>query len=245
MTLIQPQDNDPSTIELRVRSLAPEYGQAKQQAVIDRLDRLEADGTIDGYTVQVWGKRCFPIDEPRIQAECSVNEWLVELDEWAARTGLSAAQYFRVRSGHSWLTDTRSATVVTPTMLLAEYDGADLRHASPCTDGDTHYGVLDHLDALADGTERATGRPETRPTRVPAIMPAVRAADTSHGRTSDGKLSDEWPSDDGPSDSRPDTGSGSDGGREIGHDPKPEGRHPNAPPSPDRPLANEPIPPSQ
>lgn len=166
------------TLELRVRSLAPDGARDELQAVITRLDQLDADGTIEGYVVRVWGKKFCPTTAPRTEPSRSIHERLVELDEWAARTGLSVAPFFQMRTGRSEIDGTIRASVVHPMLVLAEYVDDKLRHVSPCTDGESTYPVANHLDALENGDERVPKDPDHRPMRVPAIVPALQDAKT-------------------------------------------------------------------
>ncbi|WP_135306086.1 HTH domain-containing protein [Haloarcula amylovorans] len=179
MTNNPTQSSQLPTLEFRVRSLTSATAGTKQQEVLDRLDQLEADGLIDEYTVLVWGKEFCPETASGTDHGRTVRDRLAELDEWAARTGLAVAPFFRFRTGHSELLDTTLGTVVHPTMMLAEYVGSELKHVSPCTDGETCHDIDDHLDAIANETARVPTAPGSRPQKVPAIMSELRDAKTS------------------------------------------------------------------
>lgn len=165
--------------ELRVRS-PPSTGDPEVRGdVTARLDELETDGTIDRYDVLGWGREYRPTSAPQIELGRTFHERLVELDEWAACTGLSVAPFFRMRtgrSGRSGRDDVAQATLVHPPLVLAEYVDTELRHISPCTDGQAIYSVDDHLDAVENGVQRVPNGPASRPMQVPALVPRLHEA---------------------------------------------------------------------
>lgn len=141
-------DEGGTTLELYVRSLSPRGCRGCQAAVLDRLERLEADGVIDGYDVYVWGDGLCPAS---VAAETSRGERIVErierFERWAreAGTSLDALRRTEVRSS---FTDAVHTRIEFPALLLAEFDGERLRQVTPHTDAGTTRTVDDRLSAL-------------------------------------------------------------------------------------------------
>lgn len=161
-----------------MRSLSPPGAGDSQIGVIFRLDRLDADGTIGRYDVVVWGRGYPPSTSPRTGPGRSIHERLVKLDEWAARTGLSVAPFFQRRTGRLEQDGTTEPSLVTPKLVLAEYLEGSLHHVSPCTDGESTYSIGDHLDSVANGEPRVRTDPDSRPRRVPALVPDLQEVQT-------------------------------------------------------------------
>lgn len=150
----------PLRLELLVRSLSPDGAGCHPDAIVDRLDALEAEGSVDGYTVDVWGREVCP---SRAAARTEVGrdalERLAAFERWARDAGPSVELSFDVREVRSKLTDEAYTTITFPCVTLAEYVGDDLRFVSPCSDGETKYTVSDRLDALEAGDVPDRARP--------------------------------------------------------------------------------------
>jgi DNA-binding Lrp family transcriptional regulator len=172
--MTQDQTRNPPTVTLLVRSLAPDGAEARQRAVIERLERLDADGHIEGFVVIVWGKKYCPETADSTETGRLAQRFLGDFDEWSARTGLSTAPFFEVQTNYSAITDESKTAIVYPLLALAEYDGTDLSHVSPCRTTGAVCTVEDHLDAITDGERRAPGTADS-PSGQPAGLGAKLA----------------------------------------------------------------------
>lgn len=80
--------SQPVTATLYVRSLAAGDNHARIEETLSRLDDLESNGTIDDYTVHVWGEGVSL--DPRIadtDAGGFIRERVAAFREWAYETG--------------------------------------------------------------------------------------------------------------------------------------------------------------
>jgi len=139
-------------IELYVRSMLPTGAHERQEAVIERLDRLDAEGDIAGYDLIVWGRQV-----ARESAAAHTDEGryvlnrVAEFKQWALSNNVSLESFYQTTEVDSEATETSYDAIVLPVMGLAEYDGEELVHVAPCTEGDTVHGIVDRLDRLAEG----------------------------------------------------------------------------------------------
>jgi hypothetical protein len=139
-------------IELYVRSLLPDGAGERQDAVIDHLERLDREGEIAGYDVIVWGKQIAPesaggaTDEGRY-----ILNRVAEFKQWALSNNVSLESFYGRTSVESEASDTSYDALVLPMMGLAEYDGDELAHVAPCTDGGTVHTITDRLESLEAG----------------------------------------------------------------------------------------------
>lgn len=134
------------TVELYVRSLTSWAGRPQQEAVINRLERLNATDGIDEFTVHVWGQQV-PLSTTT-DAGQSVLDRVAEFREWAADTGRSLDRAFRTRQVDSEFVDEQYETLVLPMVVLAEYQDDDLRYVAPCSENGEVCTVRDRLDQL-------------------------------------------------------------------------------------------------
>jgi hypothetical protein len=150
---------EPLTVELYVRSLCGEAAKEPQEAVIERLSRLERDGVVDEYTVRVWGRRICP-DTAAADTDAGrfVLDRIEAFEDWAAEAGASVRSFFDTAEVDSSITGESYEAITVPTLTLAEFRGEELQWVSPCADGGTVYTVADRLDALeADGGSHPRG----------------------------------------------------------------------------------------
>lgn len=155
------------TLELYVRSLACRGGQDLQDSVIERLDQLAANGTIDDYTIELWGDR-IPTGGAIAETETcqQLQERIEAFLDWAERTGVEFRGCFDTEQVYSEFTDERYQAIELPQRALAEYHDGTLTWVAPCVDQDTVYTVSDRLNMLAASgpitfEEATTGTPHT------------------------------------------------------------------------------------
>lgn len=163
---MQPGDSPTHTAELCVESLHPTGAQPQLEAVIGRLRRLDAAGSLDGFDVTVWGDR---IGTATAAARTGVGESIratVEAcQEWAARNGRTFRPCFDVRSTSDAITGEEYTVIDLPAMVLVEYVDGALAHAVPSSDGTVTETVSDRLAALKageTGLEPGTDAPADR-----------------------------------------------------------------------------------
>jgi len=139
-------------IELYVRSMLPDGAGKRQDAVIDKLAALEREGEIAGYDVIVWGKQIAPqsaaanTDEGRY-----ILNRVAEFKQWALSNNVSLEAFCQRRTVESAAADSATDAIRLPVIGLAEYDGDELVHVAPCTEGETVHTITDRLDRLDAG----------------------------------------------------------------------------------------------
>ena len=137
------------TVDLHVRSLTPRAGNGRQEAVIERLERLADTGRIHEFNVHVWGRQVsLSTAAARTDAGQNVLNRVEMFREWAADTDRSISSFFETRRVDSRMTEESYAALVLPMFTLAEYHGGELTYVAPCTDGDDVVTVTDRLDTL-------------------------------------------------------------------------------------------------
>ncbi|MFC7131718.1 MULTISPECIES: HTH domain-containing protein [Salinibaculum] len=138
---------DAPRIELYVRSLAPTEARDTQEAVVERLQRLDETGRISGFELALCGDCVCPSLNT---AATDTGERLLRRYEafqrWAASQDRELTG-FRQRDTESLLTGTTVTGVVFPRITLAEYRNGGLAFVAPSANGTDQTGVLDRLDA--------------------------------------------------------------------------------------------------
>jgi len=143
-------------IELYVRSLLPDGAQNRQEAVIERLQQLEADGEIADFSVIVWGKQ---IARETAGAHTEEGEYVLnrvaEFKQWALSNNVSLESFYQKQDIENDVTGEEYTAMVLPVMGLAEYQNGELRHVAPCTDGDEVHTIMERFDRLENGEPTA------------------------------------------------------------------------------------------
>jgi hypothetical protein len=143
---------DGPRIELYVRSLLPDGAHGRQEAVIERLERLEAEDEIAGFSVIVWGKQIAP---ESAGAHTEEGEYILnrvaEFKQWALSNNVSLESFYQRQSVENETSADSYDAMVLPVMGLAEYEDGELRHVAPCTDGDEVHTITDRLDRIERG----------------------------------------------------------------------------------------------
>ncbi len=119
--------------------------------LVDRLARLQAEGTIEGFDVECWPDEVSLSSDGHPEVVGAFRRY----ERWAERNEVSLRPAFDVRSV-SPLIGAHRELLRLPAACLAAYENGDLARVFPCTDGDHTWTVEDCLDALAD-----TGAPPT------------------------------------------------------------------------------------
>ena len=142
---------DRPRIELYVRSLRPDGAHARQEAVIERLERLEAAGVVESVSVIVWGKQ---VARGTAGARTDEGEFILnrvaEFTQWALSNNVSLESFHQMVGNESY------EAIVLPVMGLAEYRGGELVHVAPCTEGEVVHSIPDRLDRLERGEPAVT-----------------------------------------------------------------------------------------
>jgi len=151
-------------VELYVRSMLPDGAGSRQEQVIDRLAELERREKIGGYNVVVWGKQIAPESAAANTEEGRyILNRVAEFKQWALSNNVSLESFYQQTSVDSEAADSASDAMVLPVMGLAEYDGSELAHVAPCTEGETVHTITDRLERLDAGDPAAPEQRTTTP----------------------------------------------------------------------------------
>jgi hypothetical protein len=143
-------------IELYVRSMLPDGAGSRQDDVIDKLDELERREEIAGYNVVVWGKQIAPESAAAsTEAGRYILNRVAEFKQWALSNNVSLESFYQRTSVDSEAADSPYDAMVLPVMGLAQYDGEELAHVAPCTDGENVHTITDRLERLDAGDASA------------------------------------------------------------------------------------------
>lgn len=150
----QGSDTSPRWIELYVRADSPAVIGERFNAVIDRLEQLQDEGTITAYRLRQWpprGSGRVASREP-VSSFSSRQEILAEFDAWAERHGYTLQPAFRRKRNVTLGRDEESAEHYrVPLLTLACYEGETLHGIIPCADGQHTYTVADFLAVREPG----------------------------------------------------------------------------------------------
>ena len=139
-------------IELYVRSLLPDGAGNRQEAVIERLQRFEAEGEIEDFSVIVWGKQVAPESAAAHTEEGKyILNRVAEFKQWALSNNVSLESFYQRQRVENDVTGSAYTAMVLPVMGLAEYEDGELRHVAPCTDGDVVHTITERLEGLENG----------------------------------------------------------------------------------------------
>lgn len=143
---------DRPRIELYVRSLLPDGAHGRQEAVIDRLERLDAEDEIESFSVIVWGKQ---IARESAGARTEEGEYILnrvaEFKQWALSNNMSLESFYQKQTVANETSDREIDTITLPVMGLAEYQEGELVHVAPCTEGETVHTITERLEQLERG----------------------------------------------------------------------------------------------
>ncbi len=121
-----------------------------QQAILNRVRRLEGEDVLDEATVADEWQRIRTLDEDHRSGALATYR---EFDEWADHNGYSLAPAFECRTRSYLGLDSVDDVVVFPVASLAVYEDDGLRAVFPCSDEETTYTVGDCLDAFERGDD--------------------------------------------------------------------------------------------
>lgn len=144
---------EPFTVDLFVRSLSPVGARGRPPETIERLRSLTEAGTVDDYSVTVWGREIGLSSEAASEErERLVLDRVTALRSWAAEQGvtLDASE----RQEVSALTGETYTALTLPVMVLVESAGDDLTCVTPCTTDGGVLTVEDRLESLESLEER-------------------------------------------------------------------------------------------
>jgi hypothetical protein len=139
------------TAELFVRSLAPRGAHDCQQAVIDRLDRLQQNGQIESVTCTVWGDRICPETASRVTDGQKALRDIARLRRWTSKHSVSLTPFFEEREVEP-IEEEPYTVIVPPILCLAISRDDELWGVFPCDKDGESLSAMDGLDALAEET---------------------------------------------------------------------------------------------
>lgn len=150
-------DGDPGSsadaavsVDIFVRSLAPPGSVHDEQiAVLARLDALEDRGTLEGWTVTIWGERiCECAVCLGTRAGQAIHDQIQEFRYWAEQVSENVSLPFERLAIESEIAETQTDVLVPPRVTLAVYAGDRLLRVFPYTVDGVHHSVNDALDWL-------------------------------------------------------------------------------------------------
>jgi hypothetical protein len=134
-------------MELFLRSLAPPAARDAQEAIVDRLIRLDDQNYIRDYDLTIWGDRICLDVEPRTPTERAVRDKIDRIRQWERRHDVSLSPGFAERVVEPFVGDSYPVFQM-PVVALAVYAGTDVWGIFPCeVDGDV-VTVDECLDAF-------------------------------------------------------------------------------------------------
>jgi len=132
-------------IELFRRSYVPDVFEGQLERIVERLERLEREGTIAGFSIDTWDKNVRISMRDRDAVETAAATEYAKFDAWASEHDMSLRPFFDRR------TVGKSETIVLPILCLAVYEDDDLRGVFPCADEESVCSVPEYLTALEAG----------------------------------------------------------------------------------------------
>ena len=158
----QPVSDTPTPhIELFVRSLLPNGAHERQEAVIDRLQRLDREDRIESFSVIVWGKQ---VARDSAAAHTEEGRYILnrvaEFKQWALSNNVSLESFYQTTTVDNEVTENTHSAITLPVMGLAEYVDGELRHVAPCTSGDVVHTITERVDRLETGEPSALEQEE-------------------------------------------------------------------------------------
>jgi len=147
--MISDSEQPGRTVKLFLRA-DPELGcEAQKQAVLERLEELEAEGRIDTYEIHIWTK------EIRISGPLEgtsyyqmVFDHFTAFQQWADRESVKLKSAFKIQSVDCKITNETYSVLSLPSICLAVYEDSDLCAVYPHTDDDASRTVTNCLDTL-------------------------------------------------------------------------------------------------
>jgi len=140
---------------LFVRDSLPTQATRCSQTIIARLERLEADGLLDAYSVTSWAKR-LPLDGDGTDSQ---RDRYNEFCGWARERGVRLTPFFDTRECYWTETGVKRTELVFPAICLAVYEDGDLETVAPYADGSETVTVNDCLDRITEqSVEDRTGQ---------------------------------------------------------------------------------------
>lgn len=121
-----------------------------QQAVLNRVKRLEANGVFSDSMVAGEWQRIRTMAEDKRSGALATYE---EFEDWAQRNDYSLEPAFERRNRTYVGLDRIEDVVVFPVVALAVYEESQLEAVFPCTDAQRTYTVGDALEAFESGDE--------------------------------------------------------------------------------------------
>lgn len=147
--MIKPSKKQNRTVKLFIRA-DPELGCERQkQAVLERLDELEARGQIETYDLHIWAKEirvAGPLEgTPYYQR---VFDHFTAFQQWANKESVQLNSAFNIQLLNCEITGETYRVLSLPSICLAVYEDGELCGVFPHVDGDTVRTVSSCLDSL-------------------------------------------------------------------------------------------------
>ena len=88
---------------------------------------------------------------------------VAEFKQWALSNNVSLESFYQQTTVDSEAADSAYDAMALPVMGLAEYDGDELAHVAPCTNGETVHTITDRLETLDAGEPSALEQRSANP----------------------------------------------------------------------------------
>ncbi|MGM0592550.1 MAG: HTH domain-containing protein [Halobacteriota archaeon] len=137
-----------TTVRLFVRTGEPAVWN-QQRSAIEKLEKLEDEGTINHFSVEVWGREiCLSGALAETEFHRSAREYASEFEAWADEQESSVSLPFDRREFRSAITGERFETLAPPTLCLAVYERGDLEAVFPCREEHTPCSIHEALESF-------------------------------------------------------------------------------------------------
>jgi hypothetical protein len=124
------------TLELFVRSLSSSATSVGIGAIIEQLDLLQADGSLDDYTVTIWGDRLSTDSTvARTDKGAFIHHRIAEFRQWAHEHDAVLEGGFETRTIHSSITDETHEFITLPSLALTARRNGSLEWVVPSSQG--------------------------------------------------------------------------------------------------------------
>lgn len=164
---------DSRQVVVRLRTLGPSGLNPPQIQVVERLQTLAEDGSIDELDVNCWGAS-IGITQTAERDPVGRRDRIPEFKQWADERNYTLRPAFDWRATESADTEQKpSGEIVTPLITLAVYTGDHLQAVYPHVDGENVCTVHDGVEALESiaGPEDTEQSPDEQSEDEPLAVP--------------------------------------------------------------------------
>jgi hypothetical protein len=148
---MEEKDGARLTVDLCFRASVTWVTEARQEAVLDRVEQLARQGAIDDLSVHYWSSRVTAPDDG-VRNDSGCPDLIQELYDVTEGTDCSLSPCFRETEGDR---ERRTVLFLPIVCLIVRRDG-DVIGVYPSDRGDAHHSVTDGLGVIERGDDPAT-----------------------------------------------------------------------------------------